>query len=80
MIPFFQKTVDSYTNKDLAHGVSTGTEIMIQGKEYFAVSLQYQRYLEDYFKKYGIKTPTEEMMKDTFNVNRLGTTLEILKT
>ncbi len=54
LMDFFKETVESYTNKNLDKGIKSGTEVMVQCKEYFAISSDLENMLNRYFMDNGI--------------------------
>lgn len=59
--------IAEYKNRDLVAGIKSGNEIMVQCKEYFAVShTYYWEYFQRFFRKFGIVDATEDRLIEAF--------------
>lgn len=70
--------VKEYKNKDLVKGVESGNEIMVQCREYFAVSEIYAHSLNNWYRKNGNIEPTDENIQKVFGSDTTSKGLKLL--
>jgi hypothetical protein len=64
---WFPDILKTYSNKDIVRAINSENEIMVNCKEYIAVSYDiYGEALTDYINKYGDATPDEKKIKDWY--------------